>query len=39
TLMELKLVVSDRQSAKYIYKSWVDKASTTYSLIHDTLLD
>lgn len=39
TLMELKLVVANRQLAKYLYKSWVDKASHTYALIHDTLLD
>ena len=39
TLMELKLVVANRQFAKYLYKSWVDKASQTYALIHDTLLD
>ncbi len=39
TLMELKLVVANRQLAKYLYKSWVDKASTAYSLIHDTLLE
>lgn len=39
TLMELKLVVTNRQLAKYIYKSWVDKASSVYSLIQDTLID
>lgn len=39
TLMEIKLVVANRQLAKYIFKSWVDKASTTYSIIHDTLLE
>ena len=39
TLMELKLVVANRQLAKYLYKSWVDKASQTYAMIHDTLLD
>lgn len=39
TIMELKMVVTNRQSAKYIYKNWVDKASSTYSLIHDNLLD
>ncbi|MDD4839644.1 MAG: DUF4364 family protein [Clostridia bacterium] len=39
TLMELKLIVANRQLAKYLYKSWVDKASITYSLIHETLLD
>lgn len=39
TLMELKLVVTNRQLAKHIYKSWVDKASSVYSLIQDTLID
>ncbi len=39
TLMELKLVVASPQHAKYIYKNWVDKASATYSLIHDSLLE
>ena len=38
-LMELKLVVANRQLAKFLYKSWVDKASQTYALLHDTLLD
>ena len=39
TLMEMKLVVANRQVAKYIYKSWVDKASKVYEQIHDTLID
>ena len=39
TLMELKLVVANRQLAKYLYKSCVDKASTTYSIIYDNLLE
>ena len=39
TLMEMKLVVANRQVAKYIYKSWVDKASKIYEQIHDTLID
>lgn len=39
TLMELKLVVANRQLAKYLYKSWVDKASQTYAMLYDTLLD
>lgn len=39
TLMEIKLVVGNRQHAKYIYKNWVDKAAGVYSLIYDTLLD
>ena len=39
TLMEMKLVVANRQVAKYIYKSWVDKASKMYEQIHETLID
>lgn len=39
TLMELKMVVANRSLAKFMYKSWVDKASQTYALLHDTLLD
>jgi len=39
TIMELKMNVANRQIAKYLYKSWVDKASTTYALIHDNLLE
>ncbi len=39
TLMELKMVVANRQLAKYLYKSWVDKASQTYAMLYDTLLD
>ncbi len=39
TLMELKMVVANRQVAKFIYKNWVDKASSTYAILHDTLLD
>ena len=38
-IMELKLVVANRQLAKYLYKCWVDKASTTYSLIYDNLIE
>jgi len=39
TLMELKLVVANRQLATYLYKNWEDKASIIYSLIHENLLD
>ncbi len=39
TLMELKLVVASPQHAKYIYKSWVDKASSIYAQLHDSLLE
>lgn len=39
TLMELKLVVASPQHAKYIYKSWVDKAASIYALLHDNLVE
>lgn len=39
TLMEVRLVVGNRQHAKYIYKNWVDKAANVYSLLYDTLID
>ncbi len=39
TLMELRLIVNDRQTAKYIFKNWTEKASETFALIHDTLLE
>lgn len=39
TLMELRLVVTDRQMARYIYKNWADKAALTFSVIQDTLLE
>lgn len=39
TLMELKLVVNNRQQAKFLYKNWEEKASQTYSSIYEMLLD
>ncbi len=39
TLMEVKLVVGNRQHAKYIYKNWVDKAAGVFSPLYDPLLD
>jgi hypothetical protein len=38
-LMELKLVVPNRQLAKYLYKSWVDKAAEVFAHLHELLLD
>lgn len=37
--MELKLIVSSRNSAKWVAKNWCDKAAQIYSVLHDTLLD
>lgn len=39
TLMELKLVVTSRQHAKYLDKVWVEKASTIYTSIHENLFE
>ena len=38
-LLELKFTVPDRQTAKSIYKKWVEKASGVYQLIYDNLVD
>lgn len=38
-VLELKLVVPNRYSAKTIYKRWEEKASNVYSLIYDALVD
>lgn len=38
-IMELKLVVSSRNSAKWITKNWCDKAAQIYGVLHETLLD
>ena len=37
--LELKLVVTNRQIAKDIYKKWGDKASDTYRTIYELLVD
>ena len=39
TLMEVKLVVSSRQRAMYIYKNWIDKAANVYTLLQDNLME
>ena len=38
-LLELKLNVPNRQTAKNIYKKWEEKAGNVYSLIYDNLVD
>ncbi len=38
-LMEIRLVVQDRNTAKWLYKIWPEKASTVYEFIHENLLD
>ena len=38
-ILELKLVVPDRQTAKDIYKKWEDKATDTYRTIYENLVD
>ena len=38
-LLELKFNVSDRKTAKNIYKQWEEKAGTIYALIYEGLVD
>lgn len=38
-LLELKVVVPNRQTAKDIYKKWEEKAANIYSVIYDNLVD
>ena len=38
-LLELKLVVPDRQTAKSIYKKWAEKAGNVYATVYDCLVD
>ena len=38
-LLELKLVVPDRKTAKSIYKKWEDKAENVYSAIYENIVD
>ncbi|MDR1906567.1 MAG: DUF4364 family protein [Clostridiales bacterium] len=37
TLFELRLIVQNRHDAKWIYKNWVDKASTVYGSVYEIL--
>lgn len=38
-LLELKLNVQSRNTAKWIFKHWSDKALSIYELIHDNLVE
>ncbi len=38
-LLEIKLVVPNRQTAKNIYKKWEEKAANVYSTVYDCLVD
>ena len=38
-ILELKLVVPNRQTAKDIYKKWEDKATSIYTLFYENLVD
>ncbi len=38
TVLEIKMVVSTRQHAKFLYKNWVDMAAGTYEELYDILL-
>lgn len=39
SLIDLKMVVDSRTTAKYVYSSWEEKASKIYELLCDNLLD
>lgn len=39
TLMDLKIIVQTRSTAKRIYKSWQDKAPIIYENIHENLIE
>ena len=39
TMMELKLNVSNRHTAKLVYNKWEDKAAQIYYLLHEQLID
>lgn len=39
TIMELKLVVSSRSSAKWIIKNWGDKAAQVYGDLYESLME
>lgn len=39
TLMDLKIVVQNKNKAKWIHKYWGDKASIIYEHIHETLIE
>ena len=38
-LLELKLVVPNRQTAKDIYRKWEEKAADVYSVLYENLVD
>ncbi|MBQ7642836.1 MAG: DUF4364 family protein, partial [Clostridia bacterium] len=38
-MLELKLVVPNRQTAKDIYKKWEEKAGNVYASVYDLLVD
>ncbi len=38
-LVDLKMIVDSRASAKYVYTSWEEKAAKIYELLSDNLLD
>ena len=38
-LLELKLNIPSRITAKWIYKNWKDKAAVIYELINENLIE
>lgn len=39
TLLDLKFVVSNARTAKYVHEHWEDNAADIYMLLHDKLVD
>ena len=38
-LLDLKMVVDDRDQARYVYENWEDKAAKIYELLLDNLVE
>ena len=38
-MLEIKLVVADRQTAKTVYKKWEEKAGNVYATVYEALVD
>ena len=39
TLMDLKFVVANNKTAKYIHENWENKAANVYQMLHDQLVE
>ncbi len=38
-LLEMKLVVDEKEQARYVYENWCDKAAKIYEMLLDNLID